>query len=369
MSINKLTGNELIVFAGAGASAALEMPTTSQFIELLKTRMGVNVVSSILSAFNKHHITDDMQEKKRNPPIVDSEYLRDWFLELRSSAESIELLPQINTTVNPNVKAPKPQAIVQFINSLLSEFDYNIRNAYEEVNQDRAYQHYLPLLDTFKSYNFKVIPFFTTNYDLVFESMAGCSACDWHIETGMRINGTRTILDTKLFDRAKSTDTPTILIFKLHGSTDWWINKQSGQIQQIPHDAKPPEKCQEVLIYPTREKFEQIKEKPFSFFYERLKGALSSGSTKACIAIGYSFRDKFINDMFIESLKNGLKLIVLDKTLSQKQLLDEFSIDEQNIRNIVTNIHIHNLDFGNWKQGPRKRNTFLEILNDELKSL
>jgi len=79
------------------------------------------------------------------------------------------------------------------------------------------------------------------------------------------------------------------------------------------------------MIYPTREKFEQMKEKPFSFYYDRLKSVLSSNAISVCIAIGYSFRDRFINEMFVESLKNGLKLVIFDKALKQKQLLNEFA--------------------------------------------
>jgi NAD-dependent SIR2 family protein deacetylase len=42
MKNEKLSGHKLIVFVGAGASAGLGMPTTSQFIELLRQYWGVN---------------------------------------------------------------------------------------------------------------------------------------------------------------------------------------------------------------------------------------------------------------------------------------------------------------------------------------
>jgi len=320
MKNEQSSGHKLILFVGAGASAELGMPTTSQFIGLLRQRWAKSDIDAILDAYKKFSNSKNAGGSNKNQPIVDSEYLRDWLLELRKAAECIEALPQI-TFDPPKPKAPRPQSATQFIDNILVTFDSFTRSAYKDVDPEKAYQHYAPLLELLSSNNINMIPIFTTNYDLVFESMQDCEKCDWHIETGMKKTGRRVILDTKLYDQIK-TGNPTMLVYKLHGSTDWWINRESGQIQQIPLDAKAPVECRELLIYPTRQKFEQTKEKPFSFYYETLKGALSSEAIRVCIAIGYSFRDKFINKMFIEALKKGLKLVIFDKTITRKQLLD-----------------------------------------------
>ncbi|MDD5082472.1 MAG: hypothetical protein PHU08_03765 [Dehalococcoidales bacterium] len=144
------------------------------------------------------------------------------------------------------------------------------------------------------------------------------------------------------------------------------MNKESGDIQQIPLDHKAPENYRDLLIYPTREKFEQIKEEPFSFYYDKLKTELSSEATRVCIAIGYSFRDKFINDMFVKSLKNGLRLVVFDKNMRQNQLLNELEADKTTSSSIKSNIYIHNIDFGNWR-AQQDKIQFSKIVDEEIR--
>lgn len=356
--MNEETFNSrVIVFVGAGASAELGMPTTSQFIELLSQHW--TNLSALLDAYRKYSKSASPFDKTQ--PAIDSEYLRDWLLELRRSAESIQVLSQhepFKTSVSRTDHA------VQFIDKILADFDLFTRNCYKDPNPDKAYQHYLPLLDWLRSNEINVVPLFTTNYDLVFESMQDCEKCKWHIETGMHKTGRRVVLDTKLYDQFNS-NLPTLIIYKLHGSTDWWMNNDNNQIQQIPLDHKAPENCRDLLIYPTRSKFEKVKEKPFSFYYERLKAHLSSEGIRACIAIGYSFRDEFINSIFVESLRKGLKLIIIDKSMKQQQLMTEFSSYELD-SSIIDNIRIHNLEFGNWQHYPNNKVIFSQILNDEL---
>ena len=96
-----------------------------------------------------------------------------------------------------------------------------------------------------------------------------------------------------------------------------------------------------------------------------MKAHLSSEGIRACIAIGYSFRDRFINDIFVESLRKGLKLIIIDKSMKRQQLMTEFSSYELD-SSIIENIKIHNLECGNWKRNFNNRNRFAQILNDEL---
>ncbi|MDD5082473.1 MAG: hypothetical protein PHU08_03770 [Dehalococcoidales bacterium] len=217
MKNEKLSEHKLIVFVGAGASAGLGMPTTLQFIGLLRQHWGVNDTQVILDAYKKFYNSKNEVGLNKSQPLVDSEYLRDWFLELHRSAESIQVLPPIKSDVNMT-KAPRPQTAVLFIDSILADFDSFTRTAYKDVAPEKAYEHYAPLLEGLSLNNIDVVPIFTTNYDLVFESMQDCARCSWHIETGMKKTGRRVILDTKLYDQVGSN--PRILIYKLHGSTD-----------------------------------------------------------------------------------------------------------------------------------------------------
>ena len=171
------------------------------------------------------------------------------------------------------------------------------------------------------------------------------------------------ILDTKMFD--ETSRVPRLLIYKLHGSSDWWKNSETGEVEQVQERLQTSEEYKRSLIYPTREKFGQIKEEPFSFFYKRLKANLSHEGIRTCIAIGYSFRDRFINDIFAESLRKGLKLIIIDKSMKKHQLMTSSFSSYKFDDSIIDKIRIHNLEFGNWQRNPNNRNRFTQILNDE----
>ena len=184
----------------------------------------------------------------------------------------------------------------------------------------------------------------------------------------MKLTGRgKTILDTKTFDEDSSV--PRLLIYKLHGSSDWWKNSETDEVEQVQARLQTPEEYKRSLIYPTREKFGQIRENPFSFFYKRLKDNLTSPGIRACIAIGYSFRDRFINDIFVEALRNGMKLIIIDKSMNQHQLMTEFKSYELDSSIIDYSIKIHNINFGNWASPTGNREKFSEIINSELSDL
>ena len=166
-------------------------------------------------------------------------------------------------------KAPTASNIVLSVDSLLDWYDLQITKTYgKQCKPEIAYRHYLPLLDILKQYNGGVVPLFTTNYDLVYECIKDRQPKEWNVVTGMIPTGRgRLVLDTKTFDEASSV--PRLLIFKLHGSSDWWENSETGEIEQVQDRLQTSEEYKRSLIYPTREKFGQIKEKPFSFFYDR----------------------------------------------------------------------------------------------------
>jgi hypothetical protein len=347
-----------ILFVGAGASAGLDMPTTQQFIEKLRQRW--QNMESVLKNFRKYHQADKTKQQKQE--TIDSEYLRDWLIELRKSAVSIQNLSQ-NEPFKTNVS--RTEHAEKFINAIIENFDAFTRDCYTEVNPDKAYQHYKPLLSVFERNERIDIPVFTTNYDLVFESMEDSELCEWHIETGMHQTGRRVLFDNKIFQQKYSGNSNRLLIYKLHGSTDWWINKDTRKIQQIPLDHQAPKNCLELLIYPTREKFEKINEKPFSYNYDKLRKYFTSQGMKVCIVIGYSFRDRFINDIFYDCLKQNLKLLIFDNNLKEGQFY-ELLTNKGDKELLKDNIQIHNLEFGNWPGNPNKVRQMHQIIENSL---
>jgi hypothetical protein len=343
--------SNVIVFAGAGASAGLGMPTTPEFVESLREKW--HQIDRLLEQYRKYR-EDAGSPKKVNEPI-DAEELRDWLINLGQVAKYTEYLLQHQPY---NTKVSNTSYASQFLTVVLKEFDSIIRKTYGTVHPGRANTHYSEFFRLLAQFGTDLVPFFTTNYDLVLESLAEYKGFERVIETGMVIRGTNVVLDTQRFEKVTSGQ-PTILLFKLHGSTDWWKNTQTGQIAQVSFGISPPNQYSDLLIYPTREKFKQVSEQPFSFFYDVLEGFLSSKTLRLCIAIGYSFRDKIINEKFRPALEGGLRLLILDPNMKKaqlKQTFDMLEIDDQ--------IRIENIHFGDWS--PPRRNRLAEVLGEEL---
>ncbi len=327
--------SDIMVFAGAGASAGLDIPTTPQFISLLKNRWeGMN---TLIQRCLKY-----IQSVKPNEHVktIDSEVLRDWLISLRDTAEDLEIILEnqpFDTSLQSNTVVHK------LVSTIITELDLIIRETYSDVDPMNAHEHYAPLLDILSKYT-NFIPFFTTNYDLVLESMEAASDSYWNVERGIGRSGVKFILNQNRFGSI-SENQKTLHLFKLHGSTDWWKNNQTGGIEYFQFGNTPSniENYMDLLIYPTREKFEKVNDEPFSFFYNMLASYLNLKGMKLCIVIGYSFRDKKINELFIPAIESGLRLVVIDNRANHEDLNEQL-----NISDIESKIRIVKLGFGKW---------------------
>ncbi len=297
---------------------------------------------------------------------LDSEYLRDWLVQIMNMSDYIE---KISSTQPFDTKIPKTDNAKKLVNELLKSFDAIVRDSYGEVNPQNAYLHYAPLFDLLDSMQITSVPIFTTNYDLVFECMDDYENKKWEIETGMKKTGRRVVLDTKLLDDFTNINQQKVIIYKLHGSTNWWKNETTGQIEQVPLNFKVTSEYKDLLIYPTRKEFSKISQKPFSFFYNKLKQYLTSEENRVGIVIGYSFRDRYINEIICPAIKTGMTLIIIDPFIKEKQLVErfsEFGIEQTDFKNRVK---ILNIEFGKWSDGRDKAKKFSTIITKEIEEV
>ena len=331
---------KVIVFAGAGASARLGMPTTPQFVEKLN---GIwPGAKTLIQQCRKYRVPTGDRRTDNEP--VDAEELRDWLLAIEEHAETLDVLSTTPPYGRDGKGGARQAGAQNFVKEIRIRFDDIIRETYGEVNGGQAYNHYAIFLNALMEFDVSLLPFFTTNYDLVLESLGDYQDFAWRIETGVERQGTSSVLNMDLFKNT-SPNRPTINLFKLHGSTDWWLNSESNKIEFVRFGITPPSHYHELLIYPTRTKFEQTAAEPFSLFYDKLRSYLSSRSVHTCIVIGYSFRDSKINELFLPAMERGLRLLVLDAAANKitRRLGGVFtqpSLDKQ--------IRVVEIDFGNW---------------------
>ena len=66
----------------------------------------------------------------------------------------------------------------------------------------------------------------------------------------------------------------------------------------------------ELVIYPSKEKYDSSKKQPFVAYFDRLKDVLLNGEL-LFIFTGYSFSDQHINEIVFNSLRQNNRLFIL----------------------------------------------------------
>jgi len=107
-----------------------------------------------------------------------------------------------------------------------------------------------------------------------------------------------------------------IRLWKLHGSFGWFWKKNmkingSYKVVRLGVLSKPSEEnTGELVIYPSREKYESSRKQPFITYFDRLSAYLQDGEGLFIIS-GYSFSDQHINQIIFNSLKQNNRLHVV----------------------------------------------------------
>ena len=103
-----------------------------------------------------------------------------------------------------------------------------------------------------------------------------------------------------------------VRVWKLHGSIGWRVQTDSAtkatRIIRTPRQA--PQAGDDLMIFPTREKYSDSRKLPFVAYHDRLRRLLSSGETLLVVA-GYSFGDEHLNEIVFEGLRNNTRLAVV----------------------------------------------------------
>lgn len=153
----------------------------------------------------------------------------------------------------------------------------------------------------------------------------------------------------KNFDLTKSW----IRLWKIHGSLSWFWKKDDngktfkivriGKIDNIVNDED------EIVIYPSRDKYDSSRKQPFIAYFDRLKNYLSEEELLFIIS-GYSFSDQHINEIIFNSLRqnNRLFIIVFSYSDSSVEDLYELSSSFLNISAFGPNKAIINGELKEW---------------------
>jgi len=193
------------------------------------------------------------------------------------------------------------------------ELDENKREKIEEC-YDRLFDSvYFHVPKSTRAKEFGQMHVFTTNYDSVVEYYCAEKHIDFTCGFELERFSRRRFWKPELFRKPQG-----LKLYKLHGSLDW-RETNDGRIERVPTEEQVSKITRRykrnVLIYPAQKEY--LTEEPFRTLMDYFEKVLNEHD--ACLVIGFSFRDPYINRIFLDFLKANLKrrLIVISPTCSR----------------------------------------------------
>lgn len=101
-------------------------------------------------------------------------------------------------------------------------------------------------------------------------------------------------------------------LWKIHGSINWrrrkYMDEKMYRIVRV--SGERINKGDDLVIFPSREKYQQSRKLPYVAFQDRLRRVISSGEC-LLVVIGYSFSDEHLNEIIIQGLRSNPQLAVM----------------------------------------------------------
>ena len=154
---------------------------------------------------------------------------------------------------------------------------------------------------------FKITNVFTTNYDLVLEEELERE--NYNVYDGFSSVGASNYWNMQnYFDFSKSTIPNVINLYKLHGSANWFLKKESDKIIKSPISLHSRNNdIQNMIIYPFEKSYRRFV--PFGLLFNCFREVLLK--TDTLIILGFSMRDFDINEIIETCMKDNPKLKVI----------------------------------------------------------
>ncbi|MCB9012405.1 MAG: SIR2 family protein [Bacteroidales bacterium] len=183
-----------------------------------------------------------------------------------------------------------------------------LKNEWTRVNQRKAKILLTPIRELLISSEAFKMKFFSLNYDLLLEETFG-STTENIIETGFTSKNIASekirVWNEDVFSDNNSK--AKLHLYKLHGSINWEYDTDYELVKEKStfQDGKEP-----LIIFGSANKM--LSFDPFLFFLSEFRRNLSYSSL--IIVIGYSFHDKYINNLLIQQLQQSTtrRMLIVD---------------------------------------------------------
>lgn len=281
-------------FFGAGTSCALGVPNIATLTTTVENE--IEAVSKV----NFKKIYDDLQSTYPDNTINIEDILNQ-LRRIRSITGGKEGKSYLD--INGKVATELDTEICKKIYSIISDKEENVNNSIT-----KKFFAWLNMQD--KNYSKEL---FTTNYDLIVEkSLEEIKSpyFDGFVGSYEPFFWQESI--DKFVDKSDLTQN-WLRLWKIHGSLNWFWkeNVEKGSHSIIRGGKISDINCieNELVIYPSREKYDSSKKQPFVAYFDRLRSVLLNGEL-LFIFTGYSFSDQHINEIVFNSLRQNNRLAV-----------------------------------------------------------
>lgn len=282
-------------FLGAGTSCALKIPNIQQ----LTTEIEKNLKDEDKTNFTA--IKEDLKTLITNR-IVNIEDILNHIRRIR------EITGEVNTKNYQGITGESAKTLDIEICKIIYQIIAK-KEAEANISQTKKFFAWLSMLN--RDFSKEI---FTTNYDLIIEKSLEASQIPYF--DGF-VGSFEPFFWQESIDQFVSKNDLTqnwIRLWKIHGSLSWfWKIDPATKAQKIIRQGKIEkieDEKNELVIYPSKDKYDSSKKQPFIAYFDRLKNYLLSGEL-LFIFSGYSFSDQHINEIVFNCLRQNNRLTVL----------------------------------------------------------
>ena len=195
---------------------------------------------------------------------------------------------------------------------------YEIIKTREECADITVLQKFFAWYDTSNRNYVKEI--FTTNYDMLLEKAMEANYIPYFDGFAGSYEPFFWPESIERFISVSELTGKWIRLWKMHGSLNWEQKpaSMSGEARIIRR-GKIDNPENELLIYPSKEKYDLSRKQPFIAYFDRLKNYLLNGEL-LFVSSGYSFYDQHINDIIFNCLRQNARLYMVVLCFSDDQV-------------------------------------------------
>lgn len=281
-------------FFGAGTSCALKIPN----VEQLTTGIEAKLTGDFATNFGrvKTDLESIITDRKVN--------IEDILNHIRRIRELTGESAKEYEGVSGTSAKLLDKEICTIIYDIIAE-----KEAVADIENTKKFFAWLSLLN--RDFSKEV---FTTNYDLIIEKSLEASQIPYF--DGF-VGSYEPFFWQESIDQFVTKNDLTqnwIRLWKIHGSLSWfWKEDPKTKSQKVIRIGKIDnikDEENELVIYPSKEKYDSSKKQPFIAYFDRLKNYLLSGEL-LFIFTGYSFSDQHINEIIFNCLRQNNRLTAL----------------------------------------------------------